>query len=65
MAESEPPITFQEIRARAYELWDRNHRPDGLEVSFWLAAERELKTERADRTRARAAQDTSDEPGNT
>lgn len=39
-------ITFQEIRERAYELWDRHHRPDGMEIEFWLLAERELRTER-------------------
>lgn len=27
-------ITFEQIRARAYELWERNHRPDGLEIEF-------------------------------
>lgn len=36
-------ITFERIRERAYELWDRNHRPDGLDIQFWLLAERELK----------------------
>ena len=36
-------ITFEQIRERAYELWERNHRPDGLEIQFWLAAERELR----------------------
>ncbi|MEE7441889.1 DUF2934 domain-containing protein [Methylobacterium oryzae] len=41
--------TFTQIRERAYELWERNHRPDGLEVQLWLAAERELRAEmRAD-----------------
>lgn len=38
-------ITFEQIRARSYELWERNHRPDGLEVEFWLLAERELRAE--------------------
>lgn len=41
-----PRITFQEIRERAYELWDRHHRPEGMEIEFWLLAERELRTER-------------------
>jgi len=41
--------TFAQIRERAYELWERNHRPDGMEVQLWLAAERELRAEmRAD-----------------
>ncbi|MBB2964485.1 DUF2934 domain-containing protein [Methylobacterium sp. R2-1] len=44
----EPPelITFEQIRERAYDLWERNHRPDGFEMEFWLMAERELKAER-------------------
>ena len=45
------PITFEQIRERAYELWERNHRPEGLEIRFWLLAERELKAER-DRKRS-------------
>lgn len=40
-------ISFEQIRERAYELWERNHRPEGLEIQFWLLAERELRTERA------------------
>lgn len=44
---SQLPIPFAEIRARAYELWDRNHRPEGSEITFWLLAERELRAERA------------------
>jgi hypothetical protein len=36
-------IPFERIRERAYELWDRNHRPEGLDIQFWLLAERELK----------------------
>jgi hypothetical protein len=39
-------ITFDQIRERAYELWERNHRPEGLEIEFWLIAERELRAER-------------------
>ncbi|GJE56732.1 MULTISPECIES: DUF2934 domain-containing protein [Methylobacterium] len=42
----EPAISYADIRARAYELWDRNHRPEGCEISFWLMAERELRSER-------------------
>ncbi|AWN35820.1 hypothetical protein DK427_08715 [Methylobacterium radiodurans] len=40
------PISFEQIRERAYELWERNHRPEGLEIQFWLLAERELRAER-------------------
>lgn len=39
-------ITFEHIRERAYELWERNHRPEGFEIEFWLLAERELRQER-------------------
>ena len=39
-------ISFERIRERAYELWERNHRPEGFEIEFWLLAERELRNER-------------------
>jgi len=44
--ETPDEITFEQIRERAYDLWERNHRPDGFEIEFWLMAERELKAER-------------------
>jgi hypothetical protein len=44
---SSSEITLDQIRERAYELWERNHHPQGLEIEFWLTAERELKAERA------------------
>lgn len=47
-------IPFEQIRERAYELWERNHRPEGFEIEFWLLAERELRKER-DRKKADAA----------
>ncbi len=50
---AEPPISYADIRARAYELWDRNHRPEGCEISFWLMAERELRSERASQEAAK------------
>ena len=40
-----PAPSQAEIRERAYDLWDRNHRPEGYELEFWLMAERELKAE--------------------
>ena len=43
---AEPMISRHAIRERAYDLWDRNHRPEGYELEFWLMAERELKAER-------------------
>lgn len=42
-------ITPEQIRERARELWERNHQPEGLDLEFWLLAERELKAERAQR----------------
>lgn len=56
-AAASPPITFEAIRERAYELWERHHRPDGFEVELWLMAERELRTEAA---RRRAGEGTTD-----
>ncbi len=47
-------IPFEQIRERAYELWERNHRPEGFEIEFWLLAERELRKERARRAAADA-----------
>ncbi|MDN3575055.1 DUF2934 domain-containing protein [Methylobacterium longum] len=38
-------MSIEEIRERAYDLWDRNHRPDGYELEFWLMGERELRAE--------------------
>jgi hypothetical protein len=29
------------IRHKAYALWNENGRPNGMDLSFWLAAERE------------------------
>lgn len=47
-------LTFEQIRERAYELWERNHRPEGFEIEFWLLAERELRKERERRDPAGA-----------
>ncbi|MBA8916034.1 MULTISPECIES: DUF2934 domain-containing protein [Methylorubrum] len=54
MSQDERPITPAEIRQRAYELWERNHRPDGFEIEFWLLAERELRAERGAQRRDQA-----------
>lgn len=43
---AEPRIPTDEIRERAYDLWDRNHRPDGYDLQFWFMAERALRAER-------------------
>ncbi len=52
-------ITFERIRERAYELWERNHRPEGFEIQFWLLAERELRAERDRRRAGTRAEDES------
>jgi hypothetical protein len=38
--------TEDEIRQRAHEIWERNHRPDGRDDQFWYQAEQELRDER-------------------
>lgn len=57
-------IPFDAIRERAHEIWERNHRPEGMEVEFWLVAERELKAERDSKDR-RARRETSADPTST
>ncbi|MFF9549832.1 DUF2934 domain-containing protein [Methylobacterium fujisawaense] len=48
---SNPPphvgaIPDGEVRERAYDIWERHHRPEGFEMQFWLMARRELMAER-------------------
>lgn len=44
MAEkSRTPEQEQKIRSRAYELWDRDGRPDSRSQEYWLRAEQELE----------------------
>jgi hypothetical protein len=38
-------LTEDQIRQRAQEIWERNHRPDGRDEEFWFEAERELQQE--------------------
>lgn len=40
--------TEDEIRRRAHQLWDENHRPSGRDDEFWLRAERGLHQAIAD-----------------
>jgi hypothetical protein len=37
--------TEKEIKNRAYEIWERNDRPEGKEDEFWQLAEQELRNE--------------------
>ncbi|MCJ2035297.1 DUF2934 domain-containing protein [Methylobacterium sp. J-068] len=46
---SSETITFHEIRERAYDLWERHHRPEGFSIELWLMAERELRAQREGR----------------
>lgn len=45
--ESSIEIPLEQIRERAYDLSERNLRPEGFEIEFWLMVERELKAEHA------------------
>ncbi|MBM6584382.1 DUF2934 domain-containing protein [Microvirga sp. BT689] len=36
-----------QVRQRAYELWEQHGRSEGREAEFWLQAERELKGKRS------------------
>lgn len=36
-------MTHQDIGTRAYELWEKEGRPDGRDVAHWLEAERTLQ----------------------
>lgn len=40
------PISDQQIRERAYDIWERHHSPEGFEMQFWFMAKRELMAER-------------------
>lgn len=42
-------IPDEQIRERAYDIWERHHRPEGFEMQFWLMAKRELMAERGTR----------------
>jgi hypothetical protein len=39
-------INLEDIRVRAYELWEQNGKPEGKQDEFWFQAERELKEEK-------------------
>lgn len=53
------PIFDAQVRERAYDIWERHHRPEGFEMQFWLMARRELTAERE----AKVANDTPAVPG--
>ena len=35
----------EQIRVRAYYLWEQARRPEGSEAAFWAEAERQLRAE--------------------
>ena len=51
-------VSEDEIRTRAYELWESAGSPEGSAESFWHAAEEEL-AERAKKERSRETAETS------
>jgi hypothetical protein len=40
-----PEPTEQDIKARAYQIWERHGRPENREDDFWQLAEQELRNE--------------------
>jgi Protein of unknown function (DUF2934) len=49
-----------EVRRRAYKLWEQYGRPEGGEEEFWFKAEREIKeAKRLDRTTSEPSNPTS------
>jgi hypothetical protein len=40
-----PPNAEEEIKKRAYEIWEHHGRPEGKEDEFWQQAEQELRNE--------------------
>ena len=45
LEEGMPEPSRKEIENRAYELWEKNGRPEGREEEFWKLAEQELRNE--------------------
>lgn len=43
-----PPVSSEAISRRAYELWEREGRPDNCDLRHWLQAEAELGIGRSD-----------------
>ena len=37
--------TYEQIAVRAYEIWERQGKPEGLQMENWLQAEKELREE--------------------
>ena len=53
------------ISRRAYELWEKEGRPDGSDLRHWLQAEQELRTERSAATQPASSPATTETTRNT
>lgn len=49
-----PKPSEDQVRERAYQLWEQSGRPHGQELDHWLSAEAELKPARKGRAKAGA-----------
>jgi hypothetical protein len=38
-------VTYEQIAARAYEIWQQEGKPQGRETEHWLRAEEELNSQ--------------------
>ncbi len=45
MNANETDTRDDQVRQRAYELWEKSGRTDGSEMDFWLEAERQVARE--------------------
>ena len=46
MPEPEDTIPDELIRRRSYQIWEREHRPQGRQLEHWFRAKAELRSER-------------------
>ena len=52
------PASEEQIRKRAYELWEQSGRTDQSETDFWLQAEQELQSQQPASPSAPGARET-------
>lgn len=46
VSQGEEPIPDELIRERSYQIWEREHCPQGKHLEHWLRAKAELRSER-------------------
>lgn len=51
MSEINETIPDELIRARSYQIWEREHRPQGKHLEHWFRARTELRSEGLQRMR--------------